>query len=234
MIERKFRHEMKYLISDGQAELFKSRVCGLIEPDSHVDADGKYTITSLYFDDVDDRCRRENEDGTDPREKFRIRIYNHSPERISLECKRKERSKTHKSSCRLTVEQTEKLMRGEYLPDIENQPPVLRKLTLRMMLDRMRPVVIVDYDRRPYVCRFGNVRITLDSNICSSNRADMFLDPNMPKRPILPVGRQLLEVKWDEYIPDTIYRSLQTDNLQRIAFSKYYLCRKYSLRGKEI
>ena len=51
-------------------------------------------------------------------------------------------------------------------------------------------------------------------------------DPS--SRPVLPVGQQLLEVKYDEYLPDFIYRSLMLPNLRQTAFSKYYICRKYT------
>ena len=165
MAERKFRHELKYLISAAQLEMIKQRIGRLIPLDSHVGERGVYNIRSLYFDDYYDRCMRENEDGTDPREKFRIRIYNHSTERIMLECKRKERGKTLKTSCPLTVEQTRTLMLGKPLSDIASLPPLLKKLTAQMLTRRLHPVVIVEYDRIPYVCRDGNVRITLDTNV---------------------------------------------------------------------
>ena len=224
----KYRHELKYQITDAQLKMLQNRIRHLIPLDSHVGSAGAYTIRSLYFDDYDDRCMRENEDGTDPREKFRIRIYNASASRISLECKRKERGKTHKTSCPLTEEQTRKLMAGIPLPDLENQHPLLRKLTLQMLTRRMRPVVIVEYERIPYVYKNGNVRITLDTNICSSSAVEAFLDESIPKRPVLPVGQQLLEVKYDEYLPDFIYRNLQLHSLRKTAFSKYYICRKYT------
>lgn len=224
----KYRHELKYEITDAQLQLLKNRINHLIRPDSHAGPDGVYTIRSLYFDDQYDRCLRENEDGTDPREKFRIRIYNHSSQRISLECKRKERGKTHKTSCPLTVEQTKLLMEGKVVPDIASQPPLLRKLTLQMMTRRLRPVVIVEYDRIPYVHKNGNVRITLDTNISSSSAVECFLDEAIPKRPVLMKGQQLLEVKYDEYLPDFIYRNLQLHSLRQTAFSKYYICRKYT------
>ena len=130
----------------------------------------------------------------------------------------------------MTVEQTKLLMSGRILPDIGTQPPLLRKLTLEMMTRRLRPVVIVEYDRIPYVYKNGNVRITLDTNIGSSSAVDTFLDPWMQTRPVLPVGQQLLEVKYDEYLPDFIYRSLMLPSLQQTAFSKYYICRKYTKR----
>lgn len=224
----KFRHELKYEITDAQLQLLKNRIRNLIPSDPHVGPSGAYTIRSLYFDDYDNRCMRENEDGTDPREKFRIRIYNASSQKITLECKRKERGKTHKTSCPLTAEQTRLLMEGKVLPDLNAQPPLLRKLTLQMMTRRMRPVVIVEYDRIPFIYKNGNVRITLDTNICSSSAVGAFLDPVIPKRQVLPAGQQLLEVKYDEYLPDFIYRNLQLHSLRQTAFSKYYICRKYT------
>lgn len=225
---KKFRHELKYEITQAQLQLLKNRINHLIPPDRHAGPTGAYTIRSLYFDDQYDRCLRENEDGTDPREKFRIRIYNHSSQRITLECKRKERGKTHKTSCPLTMEQTKQLMQGKPLGDIASQPPLLQKLTVQMLTRRLRPVVIVEYERIPYVYKNGNVRITLDTNISSSSAVECFLDEVIPKRPVLPLGQQLLEVKYDEYLPDFIYRNLQLHSLRQTAFSKYYICRKYT------
>ena len=225
----KYRHELKYVVSGGELELLKNRINHLLLPDIHSDAGGMYSIRSLYFDDYNNRCFYENENGTDPREKFRIRIYNHSTERIMLECKRKEHGKTLKSSCKLTLEQTKALMSGATLPDIAGQSPLLRKLTLQMLTQRLHPVVIVEYDRIPYVYKDGNVRVTMDMNISSSRAVQSFLDDTIPKRPIMPLGQQILEVKYDEFLPDFIYRNLQLNNLKQTAFSKYYLCRKYSL-----
>ena len=225
---KKYRHELKYLISAAELAMLRNRIQNLIPLDGHVGETGAYSIRSLYFDDYENTCFYENENGTDPREKFRIRIYNHSTDRITLECKRKERGKTLKTSCPLTIEQTRMLMEGCALPDIANQPEVLRKLSLQMLTKRMRPVVVVEYDRIPYVYKNGNVRITLDTNVASSKEIHRFLDETIPKRPVMPAGQQLLEVKYDEYLPDFIYRNLQLHSLQQTAFSKYYICRKFT------
>lgn len=226
---RKFRHELKYIISAAEKELIKNRINHLLVPDIHTGSDGAYNIRSLYFDDYYDRCMKENENGTDPREKFRIRIYNHSAERITLECKRKERGKTYKTSCPLSTEQTKMLMAGKTIPNIGEQPPLLQKLTYEMLTHRMHPVVIVEYERIPYVYKNGNVRITLDTNVSSSKAIDRFLNESIPKRPVMPVGQNLLEVKYDEYLPDFIYRNLQLHSLTQTAYSKYYICRKYTI-----
>lgn len=229
MNEPQYRHELKYLVTAAQTEMLKARISGLIPRDSHAGASGRYNISSLYFDDYYNRCYYENENGTDPREKFRIRIYNHSADRITLELKRKERGKTLKLSAPLTQEQTQQLMAGKSLENRESLPPLLQKLCLEIDQHLLHPVVIVDYDRFPYIYKNGNVRITFDTNVASSTRVQEFLEAKYPKRPVMPTGLQLMEVKYDAYLPDFIYRALQLESLQQTAYSKYYLCRKYGL-----
>ena len=227
--EQKFRHEHKYVISAAQVPLLRSRIANLMEPDPHVGDDGIYHIRSLYFDDYSNRCYYENENGTDPREKFRIRIYNHSSDRIVLECKRKENGKTQKTSCPLTLDQADQLIRGKPLPQIDNLPTLLKKFILEMRTKGLHPVVIVEYERIPYICKNGNVRVTFDMQISSSSNVTEFFSERLPRRPIMPIGQHLMEVKYDEYLPDFIYRSLSLGKLQQTAYSKYYLCRKYAL-----
>ena len=231
MNEIKFRHEYKYPVTDAEIAVLKVRLNTILSRDPHA-YNGMYNIRSLYFDDYDDNCFLENADGTDPREKFRIRIYNHSDERITLECKRKERGKTLKTACPLTRSDTERLIAGEYLRNINEQPPLLKRLTARMMTRRMMPVVIVEYDRIPYVYKNGNVRITFDTNVSSSSDISDFFEEKIAKRPIMSPGRQLMEVKFDEFLPDHIYRTLALDDLRQTAYSKYYLCRRFETKHR--
>lgn len=224
-----YRHEMKYAISAAQVPLLKSRITGLMQPDPHVGADGIYNIRSLYFDDYYNRFYYENENGTDPRMKFRIRIYNHSSRKITLECKRKERGKTLKTSCPLTLEQTRMLMEGKAFSAQPTDHPLLHQLLLEMHTHMLRPVVIVEYDRIPYIYKNGNVRVTFDMNISTSSDISGFLDEQIPKRPIMPAGQHLMEVKFDEYLPDFIYRNLNLGSLRQTTFSKFYLCRRFTL-----
>ncbi len=225
----KYRHELKYISSETELALVKNRLDRLISLDSHVKEEGIYTIRSLYFDDYDNRCFEENEAGTDPREKFRIRIYNGSAKKITLELKKKERGKTLKLSCPVTEEQCRCLMLGQPLPFDDGYPPLLQKLLLQMRTRLLRPAVIVEYDRVPYVCRDGNVRITMDRNISSSNQIQRFLEPQIARRPVMAGGSHILEVKYDEYLPDYIKNSLELGTLRQTSFSKFYLCRYYHM-----
>ena len=227
--EQKYRHELKYVVSAAQIPLLKSRISHLMQPDPHAGEDGIYNIRSLYFDDYYDRCFYENENGTDPREKYRIRIYDHSSARITLECKRKERGKTLKTSCPLTRAQTEQLILGVPLSLTDSLPPLLKKFTVEMRIRGLRPVVIVEYERIPYIYKNGNVRVTFDTQVASSSNVTEFFSDALPKRPIMPTGHQLMEVKFDEYLPDFIHRNLDLSQLQQTAYSKYYLCRKFAI-----
>ena len=161
----KYRHEMKYLISNAQLGTIRNQLEHLMNVDKNANAAGAYNIRSIYFDDYNNSCFYENENGTSPREKFRIRIYNHSLDRISLECKRKENGKIHKTSCLLSVDDAKTLISGQYLRDIGVQSELLKKLTYLMMTRGYKPVVIVEYDRIPYVHRMGNVRIKSSTKV---------------------------------------------------------------------
>lgn len=229
--EVKFRHEYKYPISDIEAVVLQERLKGVMSPDIHAGSSGMYNISSLYFDDLYDSCYYENENGTDPREKFRIRTYNNSLDVIRLECKKKRHGKTLKTSTILSREQVENILQGIPLKcDSETDPLLMRFITLQQSND-LKPKVIVEYKRIPYVYKMGNVRVTFDSDLTTSHEVKRFLNGNFLKRPILPSGKLLLEVKFDEFLPDHLYDIMQLNVLTQTAFSKYYLCRRFELNS---
>lgn len=226
-----FRHEYKYLCDAGQLAVEERRLRSLLRPDPHAGADGRYAIRSVYFDTPDNACLRENEDGTDPRAKYRLRIYNGSDARISLERKAKVRGLTHKDAALVPRSTAEALLAGRVPFPAPEDSPLLRRMLVDMQLRCLRPKVVVQYDRTPFILEAGNVRVTLDEHIASSQAVDRFFEAGIPLRPILPTGQGVLEVKWDELLPSWLYQSLQLEGLQWTSFSKYYLCRTYNTVG---
>lgn len=224
----KFRNELKYICSEGELIQLQSRIQMLCDADAHAGPEGIYNIRSIYFDDLQNRYFFENENGTDPREKFRIRTYNASDSRITLECKKKERSMTHKDSCQLSKEQYQKILDGS-LSTSDVNSTLLEKFYLIQEQRHLQPKVIVAYERTPFVYTFGNVRITFDRNIGSSTDISAFFDPYLPVRPILPLGKNILEVKYDELLPNFLYEAMSLGSLRQTTFSKYYLCRKFTV-----
>ena len=230
MDKLRYRNEIKYLISQNEIPIIQSRLDPLMVIDKNA-KNGKYLISSLYFDDYFNRSYFDVDDGTDVKDKFRIRLYDHDDSFIRLEKKHKRNNMTMKKSCSVDKEMTDLLIKGGYPRDIAGKSAVLLELTYKIMSSRYKPVIIVDYERIPYVYKEGNVRITLDMNIESSVDIDNFLRYPRYRRPVLPEGVHLLEVKYDEFLPDFIYGLLNDLNLQQISFSKYYLSRKYNVNG---
>lgn len=222
----KFRHELKYLMNTQQLYTLKHQLPDLLYPDPHVGEEGFYRIRSLYFDDFFNTSYYENEDGTEPREKFRIRLYNGSTSQIRLELKRKEHTMVHKRSCKISEDMVRHILQDNTIPWDDNMDPLLKKFYIQQETRLLKPKIIIEYDRVPFIYPDGNVRVTLDLNIGASTCVDEFLDKEISVRPIMPVGTHLLEAKYDEIFPDFIYRSIQKQNLERVTFSKYYLCRK--------
>lgn len=230
-VDVKYRHEYKYLINNMESAVLKTRVSSLLAPDRHTQAGGAYRIRSLYFDSPYDHCYYENESGIGERDKYRIRIYNGDAGHIVLEKKSKKRQMTSKQSCLIDETICSQLMSGKGIQLAPDMSERQKQLLFEMQSKAMRPVVIVEYVRYPFVEGNGNVRITFDEAIGSSNDILGFLKGRTVVRPVLPKGMTVLEVKWDEFLPGYIKEHMQLDSLQWCSFSKYYLCRKYNIYG---
>lgn len=226
-----YRNEYKFLCSDLELTLIKSRLDVLMERDVHQSEDS-YRIRSLYFDDHDDSAFYENEAGVDNRRKFRIRVYDNPTDVIHLEIKHKIKGKTHKESCALTKRMCEDLINNVPIKFEKSLPDPLKKLLIERQLHGMKPRIIIEYERSAYVCVLGNVRITFDRNIAYSENICDFFDTYMPLVPALNCGQHILEVKYDEFIPDHIMQVMHLGNLNQGSFSKYYYACKLA-RGEE-
>ena len=221
----KYRVEQKYLITEEKIAYLKYKLEQVMAYDKHAE-DGIYTIRSLYFDDMNDSCLLANESGDDFREKYRIRTYNNGKEKIYLEIKGKEFGYTRKEKEQITWNEClDIIQRKEWKPKSEDGK-VKQKLYAFSLMNRMQPVQIVEYDRIPFVEARGNVRITFDKNITGTSRIASFFEDRIPAVPVLSTGQHILEVKYDEFLPDYIKQILNEVHLTKTAFSKYYYARR--------
>jgi hypothetical protein len=219
----KYRHELKYICTDTDMELIERKIRNLMHADAHADESGQYVIRSVYFDDYSRSCFYENENGIDPREKFRIRIYNCSDQRISLEKKQKKNGMTGKRSCEVDRETCMRMLRGEHLTDCLGKEPLLDEWILDRETRLLTPVMLGEYVRKPFVYNLGNVRVTFDRNIAASHNVMGIFDRDISKISVLPSGYHVLEVKWDDFLPDVLYQLIDDGHLQQSTFSKFYL-----------
>ena len=219
------RHELKHEISYADMLALRGRLAAVMRRDEHAGG-GAYKIRSLYFDNVYDKALREKIDGVNMREKFRIRYYNGDIGFIQLEKKSKIGSLTSKAQARISAEKAQKIISGDLDWMKSSESDLVRELYAKMRFEGLRPRTIVDYTREPFIYAPGNVRVTLDYDIRTGLGSTDFLSPKVPT---VAAGDQkcILEVKWDEYLPDVVRCAVQLGSVRAESFSKYAISRIY-------
>ena len=215
----KFRHEYKHQINLADIYALRTRLSAVLRHDSNCDADGIYFVKSLYFDNYMDKALREKLDGVNRREKFRIRYYGTDTSFIRLEKKSKINGLCNKVTCRITAEECQKMIDGDIAFMKDSERELLRELYAKMTYQLLRPKCIVAYNRECFVYPPGNVRVTLDMDICGSNNVKEFLNPDLQF--LQTYHTAILEVKWDEYLPQIVRDLVQLKSRRSAAFSKY-------------
>lgn len=220
-----YRHEYKHEISAYDRFILRDRLRAICQTDPHA-LDGKYEIRSLYFDNLDDTALREKLDGVSIREKFRIRYYNGDASFICLEKKSKWDSLGTKAQARLTAAEAQAIVDGDTEWMIKTDRPLVRELGSKMTILGLRPKVIVDYTREPFIFGPGNVRVTFDYNIRTGLKSVDFLNPDCVTVPVMddPI---ILEVKWDGFLPSVIRDIVQLEGRRTGSYSKYAASRMY-------
>ena len=220
-----YRHEVKHLINQADAISIRRNLSAVAQTDPHVQADGSYTIRSLYFDDISNTALWEKLDGVNERRKFRMRYYNDDLSFIMLECKQKRDNVGCKLQQRLTQDEVKRIMNGDIDWMAGSGKPLLVTLYVEMKAKGLRPKCVVEYRRIPFVYGPGNVRVTIDWNIRTGISGE-FLDPEGLTIPV-DGNPMLLEVKWDDFLPNVIKRAVALKGRGQGAFSKYAACRMY-------
>ena len=221
----KFRNEWKHEITLSDMMTLRARLRTVAKPEEH-GVDGRYKIRSLYFDDIFDTALREKIDGVNMREKFRIRYYGDDTSFIRLEKKSKINGLCNKVSVRIDETEAARIVADDIEWMRTDERSLLRELYIKMKNKGLRPKTIVDYTRDAFVFPAGNVRVTIDYNIRTGMQCTDFLNTEAVT---VPAGDSpiILEVKWDEYLPDIIRDAVQLDGRCSSAFSKYAACRIY-------
>lgn len=226
-MEHGLRHEYKYLISRADAELLKLRLPHIMERDPHAGENGQYTIRSLYFDDESARAYYEKMDGIDNRTKYRIRFYNYDGSNIKLEKKEKLGNLTRKTAQTITKKDARALEYASFQGCPDTQEGLTEELRVAFQSRGLRPKVLVDYDRTPFLCHAGNTRITIDENLRTRPYiAHLFASPRA-MTPVLAPDQVILEVKFDDFLPGYLADALADIPKVNMAISKFAMCMSF-------
>lgn len=225
--EAKFRHELKHYINYSDYLAIRSRLRTIMHIDRNADVNNEYRIRSLYFDNVYDKALMEKVVGIPKRDKFRIRFYNDNHDFIRLEKKSKIRGLCLKDNERITKEECMKIINGdiEFLKDSGKN--LFVDLYSQMKGNLMKPKTVVDYTREAYIYPIGNVRITFDKSIRTGLNSVNLFDNDLPTIETIDHKYIVLEVKFDEFLPQVIQDIIQVNERRATSISKYEAARIY-------
>ena len=227
MNELKYRHEYKHRINLADYYSICQRVRAVATLDCNAGPASNYHVRSLYFDNDADKALREKLYGLPNREKYRLRLYNGNTALIRFEKKSKMNGLCNKRSAKLTREQAELLLAGDVSWIPATGDALLLEFYSKYTYERLRPKTIVEYSREAYLFPYGNVRITFDSDIRTGLYGTGFLEPELPLLQVCAPGTVILELKYDNFLPDIMRDLVQTNARRTEAFSKYAACRIY-------
>ena len=222
------RKELKFLCNEQLLVQIENRIKGIMKRDIH-QSGSSYNIRSIYFDSPDNRCFQDNESGIGTRSKYRLRIYNFSDSLIKAEIKNKYYDATYKESTVISKDQFKACISAGSVEAITgncaNRDDAIYKMASKIVACGYRPAAIVEYERTTYTYSPCNVRVTFDRNIAAGMDYSSIFDRKMPVRPVCDRGYHILEVKYDEFLPEYLRMLLNPSDMRRTSFSKYYLAR---------
>lgn len=219
-----YRYEQKYVLHEAQYLPLRQAVRALMGRDRHAGPGGEYMIRSLYFDDMHQTAYRDKLAGVYARKKYRVRIYNCQTTSINLECKYKQGSYINKETVALSLDEYRRILEGDCRFLLDKDSHMAHEFYLDWRNRLLRPVVIVDYEREPYVLEAGTVRVTFDKNLRAVSPQENIFDADAAARSVLFPGQLIMEIKFTGYLPERVRRIFHMRNTTQTSASKFCMC----------
>lgn len=224
-MKKKYRYELKFVLSQSFAKILAHRLSLVMDLDENAFyPDGSYLVRSLYFDDLFNTSYHEKVDGVLYRRKYRIRFYNNDESFIRLECKMKDNNMTSKDQVRINRLVADRLITG----NIYDLPLDKNKLFTEFLMDirskKLVPSVIVDYKRLAFTYPLSDVRINFDSEIKSGVCNYDLFNKDFVGMPVIDQDKVVLEVKFNEQLPESLAMIVESVPTFRSAVSKFAYC----------
>jgi hypothetical protein len=222
------RYELKYYLNDVQTEGLQVQLSYLMDLDAYCKNQEGYRVRSLYFDSIDDECLYEKQSGILQRKKIRLRTYgSEADDTVKFEIKHKNGQLVRKDSVTLDKDEAKEICEGNYALLLNHDNPIMNSIYTTFMSGVYKPKVIVEYIRVAYVLPVSNIRVTFDKHLRSNiNHLDLFSSVK-DSMPVVLEGKQILEVKYDQFFPGYLKRILSSVSAERMAISKYTLARRF-------
>ena len=222
------RYELKYYLNEIQLHRLLHQLSSLMQMDTNCKNQQGYRVRSLYFDSIDDECLYQKQSGNLLRKKIRLRTYGEdSSDTVKFEIKRKYGQIVKKDSVTISKEEAKEICLGNYALLLDKNDPVLNEIYTTFVTKLYRPKVIVEYKRVAFVSPVSNIRVTFDQDLHSNiNHLDLF-SAVKELMPVIIEGKQILEIKFDDFFPGYLKNILSSISSERMAISKYTLARRF-------
>ncbi len=222
------RYELKYYLNQVQSDSAMLQLSSLMEMDNYCVNQQGYRVRSLYFDSIDDECLYQKQSGYILRKKIRLRTYGDDANNtVKFEIKRKYGQIIKKDSVTISKGDAKEVCLGNYAILLDKNNPVLNEIYTTFVTKLYKPKVIVEYIRVAFVLPVLNIRVTFDQDLHSNiNHLDLFSSVR-DMMPVVIEGKQILEIKFNEYFPNHLKKILSVFASERMAISKYTLARRF-------
>lgn len=218
------RKEKKFLISIDNYCKYSNYISKILDEDSN-NGDNGYTIRSLYFDTLNDRDFEEKESGVELRRKIRLRLYNPEDDYAILEMKQKQGDNQLKRSLKISKADANSLIHGQYNVLLNYNEEFSLECYGVMSMFCYRPKTIVEYERKAFIAKENNIRVTFDKNIVATESNLNIFDKDLLMYPVMDKYNVILEVKYNSFLLSYIKDALNLANQSELSVSKYILAR---------
>lgn len=228
VIKRFNRFELKYIIPYSKIGKLKEYILKYANYDPYGNADGKYTLASLYYDSPDYRFYHEKINGLRYRKKLRLRWYEtaeglNEDSIVYAEIKQRVDRVTQKRRVPMKYKEALVFLNEGIIPHHkEEDAEVIDEIYTMLKLYKLRPTAITTYVRQAFIGTDYDMglRITFDSHV-TYRLKDLGLGAGTYDGFIVPPGYAIMEIKTDERIPHWITELVAVNELQLIRISKY-------------
>ena len=222
------RFELKYIVPVREIARLREEISAYMERDPHGNADGRYMLTSLYYDTPARDCFWAKLDGLRFRRKLRIRHYEQraaltADADVFVEIKQRVDRVTQKRRALLRYGEAVDLCEERMIPECDAQDEaVVHEVFGLVVRHDLRPACITTYQREAWIGGDYDpgLRLTIDSDLRYRTH-DLWLDSKHPGRFMLPPQLTVLEIKANDRVPYWLTHLIARNNLQLTRTSKY-------------
>lgn len=226
------RFEIKYQISLKERDNLIKFIHPFIRPDPHTQNNYDYEVRSLYFDSNFQHSFLEKKDGIAIRHKLRIRYYpnfsKNNRKFVFIEIKKKIKENVAKSRVYVPLESAINILDNNheeaklfYEEASAQDKNTLNEIWFLYKKYNLKPRCIVSYKRQAYLSKVEKTfRITFDTNVVIRNY-NFDLQFGGGSKFVIPRGICIMEVKFNNFIPNWAIKIIQKNDCVQYKISKF-------------